>query len=166
MVAGASQALFGLFMARMFDWMSRTPANAYVAQSGSSVRAEMDSGLGALAVLTWWGTVIWMVILLVVTAIDNMKRGWHDKVAGSVVLGPLQAPAYTPTAAWPSQATGAPPAAPGYPPSAYPGYPGYPGYPPQAQPPAPPPPPPPAAPVPPPAETPAPKRTRTPKSKP
>lgn len=120
---------------------------------------------GVLASLT----AVWSIALLISVAVQLQKRGIHDRLGGSVVLGNapvVVAPAYpgwSPAPPTPADRPAPPdPAgnaaaaygAPAYPPAAYAGYgypppagyaayPGYPGYPPPAgHPPAPPAPPP------------------------
>jgi uncharacterized RDD family membrane protein YckC len=152
----------GLYM--MLDWIAKTPTHEWLSYNQyGSASTSFSPGGGYTLVSTV--SSLWPIVLVVVTGIDRMKRGWHDKVAGSVVLSQIQYAAYPaygypPGApAWPPQAPGTtpgapvwPPQAPGYPPSAYPGYPGYPGYPPQAAPGQPPMPDQPPAPPAPPAD--------------
>jgi uncharacterized RDD family membrane protein YckC len=181
-MVGVAEIVGALSLIFMLDWIAKTPTSDWLSQSSYGAQASFGPGGGST--LLQYLPLLWMVLLVVVTGIDKpMKRGWHDKVAGSIVLGPVQysayaqypgygaAPAWPPQQAgtppqapgWPPQPAGTPPQAPGYPPSAYPGYggyPGYPGYPPQAQPPAPPVAPPPAT------ETPAEKPKKKPRSKP
>jgi len=156
-LAGAAEAISMVVLVMVLDWMARTPANAWLATGyyGTAASTSLDSAPGYP--LLSWGTTLWSIVLLIVTAVDRMKRGWHDKISGSVVLSPIPymgypvypqgVPAYPPQAyppqayppqayppqAYPPQGTpGWPPQqAPGYPPSAYPGYPpsAYPGYP-------------------------------------
>ena len=167
-MVGVAEIVGALSLIFMLDWIAKTPTSDWLSQSSYGAQASFGPGGGST--LLQYLPLLWMVLLVVVTGIDKpMKRGWHDKVAGSIVLGPVQYsayaqyPGYGAAPAWPPQQAGTPPQAAGYPPSAYPGYggyPGYPGYPPQAQPPAPPVAPPPAT------ETPAEKPKKKPRSKP
>ena len=73
--------------------------------------------VGDLAALL---SVGWRLALLVVTTTHAEKRGIHDRIAGSVVVGRAPAPSY-----WAQAAVGGP-GSPGGPPAAGPGYgPGY-----------------------------------------
>jgi uncharacterized RDD family membrane protein YckC len=89
----------------------------------------------ALSTFSSWASIAWSIVLLVSVATNSLKRGLHDRLAGSIVLG--KAPAVWATYQ-PWGPAGAPPA--GYPPVGYPAWPGagaYPqgGYPPTGYPP-------------------------------
>jgi uncharacterized RDD family membrane protein YckC len=181
-MVGVAEIIGAVSLVFILDWVAKTSTNDWLSRSGYGSTASIGPGGGSA--LLQYLPLLWMILMVIVTGIDKMKQGWHDKVVGSIVLSAIQYSAYaqypgsgvapgwppqpagTPPQApgWPPQPAGTPPQAPGYPPSAYPGYggyPGYPGYPPQAQPPvAPPVAPPPAS------ETPAEKPKRKPRSKP
>jgi hypothetical protein len=101
--------------------MATVPGSASL--GGSSVDAlEPGSSLAAwntiANVLSWVG-MLWALVLLISTATNPMRRGVHDRLGGSLVVG--RAPAGWAGYAYPAQA---------YPPQAYPPQGGYP-YPPQ-----------------------------------
>jgi uncharacterized RDD family membrane protein YckC len=89
-LAGAAEAISMVVLVMVLDWIARTPANAWLATGyyGSTASTSLDSAPG-YPLLSWGGT-LWSLVLLIVTAVDRMKRGWHDKISGSVVLSPIQ----------------------------------------------------------------------------
>ena len=107
------------------DWVTKTPTNQWL---GSSYRYSggLSSGLGAEYTLLSWGSTIWAIALLIAAATNSTRRGIHDRLAGSVVLSPLQTPA-----PWPGYPPQAGPYWPGYPPQAGPYWPPPGAYPPQ-----------------------------------
>jgi uncharacterized RDD family membrane protein YckC len=100
----------------------------------SNATATVDSrarSADSLSSLASWGSLAWSIVLLVSAGAHSLKRGLHDRLAGSIVLG--RAPV-----GWSTyQQWG--PAAPvpaGYPQAGYPGWPGTGGYPPSGYPPS------------------------------
>jgi hypothetical protein len=141
-----SSALLVVFL----NSMANTPTNQW-----------LDAGYGATFTASGFGWVgvasnaesalsgLWMIALVISAATNPIHQGLHDRLVGSIVVGPApiatgwygpQGPGY-PQQAWPGYPQGQ-----GYPPQSWPGYPpqgqGYPpqgpGYLPQ-NPPAPPP---------------------------
>lgn len=106
--------------------------------------ADSFSSLGS------WGSIAWAAVLLVSAGANSLKRGLHDRLAGSIVIGkaprgwtgqPQWGPAAPPPAGYPQAGYPAWPTAGGYPQGGYPqgGYlAGRPptGYPPSSYPPA------------------------------
>ena len=123
-LTGASQAIGMLGIYVMLDWIAHTPTNEWLSYGRyGSAQASFSPGGGYTLISTV--SSLWPILLVIVTGIDKMKRGWHDKVAGSVVIGRIQYAAYPayggyPPGAysWPPQAPGAAPQAPGWPPQA------------------------------------------------
>jgi hypothetical protein len=108
-------------------YLGATSADLY---GGLSIWSALLSGLSGL----------WIIILIVSAGTNAARRGLHDRLSGSIVVGPSQAVPNWPGYAYPPQ-PGYPPQTPGYPPQAWPGYPPpqpgsqpQPGYPPQAWP--------------------------------
>jgi uncharacterized RDD family membrane protein YckC len=162
-LTGVTQIIGVITLLLVFDWLAKTPTNEWITYNRyGSATTSGSFGLGGGYTLLSYGTSLWPIVLVIVTGIDKMKRGWHDKLAGSIVLGPLQYSAYAaypgygaapvwppqpagsppPAPMWPPQPAGTPPQAPMWPPQPVgappqaPGYPpsAYPGYPPSAYP--------------------------------
>jgi uncharacterized RDD family membrane protein YckC len=120
-MVGVAEVVGALSLVFALDWVAKTPTSDWLSQS--SYGAQTGFGPGGGSTLLQYLPLLWMVLMVVVTGIDKpMKQGWHDKVAGSIVLGPVQYSAYAqyPGAgaapAWPPQPAGTPPQAPGWPP--------------------------------------------------
>jgi hypothetical protein len=154
-----------IVLVKMVDWVAKTPAEEWLGSS-TSYTGGLSAALGVQYTLLSWGSTIWSIVLLITTATNSARCGIHDRLAGSVVLSPMQYPAswlgyqLPPGSIWP--APGAYQPGPGYPPQPGPYWPAPgqsppppgPGYPPQPGPywPAPgqpPPPPGPGYPLPP-----------------
>ena len=131
-LTGATEAIgmFGIYL--MVDWMARTPTNEWLSYSRyGSTQTSFSPGGGYTLVSTV--SSLWPILLVIVTGIDKMKRGWHDKVAGSIVVGRIQYAAYPAYGGYPPGAPAWPPQAPGSPPAWPPQAPGAPpAWPPQA----------------------------------
>ncbi|MGD0861915.1 MAG: RDD family protein [Candidatus Limnocylindrales bacterium] len=99
------------------DWAT-TPA--------SQIYASSSVGLSGLLS---YGPTLWQLVLLVTTGVHPARRGWHDRIAGSVVVGRADL-----VPAWPGYGYGQPPLV-GYPPAPPYGTPPY-GTPPYGTPPS------------------------------
>ena len=118
--------------------------------SNSTVVDSRARAADSLSSFGSWGSMAWAAVLLVSVGANSLKRGFHDRLAGSIVLGkaprgwagyPQWGPAAPPSAGYPQAGYPAWPTAGGYPQAGYPqgGYPaGRPpaGYPPSSYPPA------------------------------
>jgi uncharacterized RDD family membrane protein YckC len=109
--------------------------------------SELDTsyGLAGLSNTTSALSSLWFIALLISAIADSLRRGIHDKLASSIVVGRAPMPAYGyppqagPYGGYPQAGTpyGYPQAGPGYPQGVpYPPPPGAPGQPPAGQPPA------------------------------
>ncbi len=136
---GAGAIIGGFVLFAMVDWFASTPMNEFARMysyrygTTATTPAFLSSPLYLLAS---YGPTLWSIALLVTTGMDKTKRGWHDKLAGSVVVGPLQPVSWQPGPSWPPQQQGAYPGWPPQPPGGQ--YPGWPPQGPAGQPPAPP----------------------------
>jgi len=102
---------------------SQTPYGAAFSNATAAVdsRAKAASSLSSLASI---GSTAWSIVLLVSVGAHSLRRGFHDRLAGSIVLG--RAPVgWTGSQQW---GPAAPPPA-GYPQAADPVWPGEGGYP-------------------------------------
>jgi uncharacterized RDD family membrane protein YckC len=164
LLEGLSVGVGAVFLVLMCDAISTTPTNEWLGSNAYGTLGLTSFGsLTLVSDLVSWGSLIWLIVLIVSAGTNPLRRGLHDRLAGSIVVGPAQAvagwpgypyppqgaPGYSyPPQAWP----GYPPQGPAYPPQAWPGYPpqgpvyppqAWPGYPPQGGPGYPPPPAPP-----------------------
>ena len=132
--AGAQVMIVHTLAPLPFSQTSFGSALALTATADSRARAA-DS----LSSLASWGSIAWSVVLLVSAGAHSLKRGFHDRLAGSIVLGRAPrgwagneqwGPVAPPPAGYPQAGYPAWPRAGGYPQGGYPP----PGYP-QGQPP-------------------------------
>ncbi|MGZ6314149.1 MAG: RDD family protein [Candidatus Limnocylindrales bacterium] len=117
----------------LVDWVAKVPTNDWLASRYSYSRG-LSSAFGAEYYLLSWATTIWSVVLLITAARNGARRGFHDRLARSVVLSPQTVaswPGYPPPGAyWPAPGGYLPQPGTYYPPpGAYWPAPG--GYPPQ-----------------------------------
>jgi uncharacterized RDD family membrane protein YckC len=149
-LTGVASAVGIVTVALFCDWMARTPANQWLGQQLYYERSSV--GPSGLYSLLAWLPLLWSILLLITTGLNNLKRGWHDKLAESIVISPLERPVYAAAPYWPPRPAGAwPPPPAGYPqppawppqggaaypqqgyPQPAPGYPQPPAWPPQVQ---------------------------------
>jgi uncharacterized RDD family membrane protein YckC len=121
-LTGVASAVGIITVALFCDWMARTPANQWLGQQLYYERSSV--GPSGLYSLLAWLPLLWSILLLVTTGLNNLKRGWHDKLAESIVISPLERPIYAAAPYWPPQL-------PAWPPQPAPGYPQPPAWPPQ-----------------------------------
>ena len=175
---GIAVCVSAVLIVLVFDSLAKTPTKEWLGYGayGSIFGGGSFGSVTLISNLVSWGSSIWLIVLIVSAGTHPGRRGLHDRLVGSIVVGPAQAapswPAYPyPAQAWPGYPPqggpgyqyppqawpGYPPQVQGYPPQAWPGYPpqvqGYPpqawpGYPPQGTPPG-------QSPTPSPAEPPA-----------
>ena len=143
LLEGLSAGVGAAFLVLMCDAISTTPTNEWLGSNAyRTLGLTSFGGLTLVSDLVSWGSLIWLIVLIVSAGTNPLRRGLHDRLAGSIVVGPAQAVAGWPGYPYPAQGAPywQPQGGPGYsyPPQAWPGYPpqGGPGYPP---PPAPPP---------------------------
>ncbi len=116
------------------DWVAKAPTNDWLA-TGYGYSRGLTRAFGPEYYLLSWSTTIWSVVLLITAVRNGARRGFHDRLARSVVLSPLQTaapwPGYPPPGAyWPAPGGYAPQPGTYYPPpGTYWPAPG--GYPPQ-----------------------------------
>ncbi len=143
LLEGLSVGVGAVFLVLMCDAISTTPTNEWLGSGayGSTLGLTSFGSLALASDLVSWGSLIWLIVLIVSAGTHPLRRGLHDRLAGSIVVGPAQAVAGWPGYPYPPQGAPywPPPGGPGfpYPPQAWPGYPpqGAPGYPPQGAPP-------------------------------
>ena len=140
LLAGLAMFLSAVFLVLFLDYLAKTPTNEWLGTSayGSTVRTGTFGSLNVLSSLVSGISSLWLVVLIISAGRDRARRGLHDRIVGSLVVGRAQAapPArqgWTYQAQpqpWPGyQPQGNPPTPPGYP-QGYPP-PNWPGYPPQ-----------------------------------
>jgi hypothetical protein len=113
----------------LMDDIAATPTNQWLGTDvyGSGFGLGAFGGLTLLSDVVSWGSFIWLIVLIVSAGTHAAHRGLHDRIAGSIVLGPGQAIAAWPGYPYPAQGSPYWPAQGGpaypYPPQAWPGYP-------------------------------------------
>jgi len=147
LLEGISTCIGAVFFILVFDSLSRTPTNEWLGYRAyaSPFGTGAFGGVTLMSNLVSWGSSLWLIVLIVSAGTHAAHRGLHDRLVGSIVIGPAQLsswPAYQyPPQGWPGYsyppaAPGYPPQGQGYPPQAWPGY-QYPpsgqGYPPSVQ---------------------------------
>jgi len=112
LITGISGVIGAIFLAVMVNYVATTPVNEIFGEggtagmsfaSGSFLAVNMASNLVSIA------NALWVVVLLVTTAQEASHRGLHDRIVGSVVLGPLSAVAAAPGYGYPGQQAHWPP---------------------------------------------------------
>jgi uncharacterized RDD family membrane protein YckC len=105
---------------------SQTTYGAAFSASTVDSRARAADSLSSVGS---WGSIAWAAVLLVSAGANSLKRGFHDRLAGSIVLGkaprgwtgyPQWGPAAPPSAGYPQAGYPAWPTAGGYPQGGYP----------------------------------------------
>jgi hypothetical protein len=144
---GIAVCVSAIFIVLLFDSLAKTPTNQWLGYGtyGSAFGTGAFGGVTLMSNLVSWGSSLWLIILIVSAGTHSAHRGLHDRLVGSIVVGPAQLsswPAYQyPPQGWPGypyppSGPGYPPQGQGYQPQAWPGYPyppSGPGYPPQGQ---------------------------------
>ena len=159
LLEGLSAGIGAVFIIFFVDAIATTPTNQWLGSSPYASTFGLNSfgGLALLSNLVSLGSSVWLIVLIVSAGTNAVHRGLHDRIVGSIVVGPAQVVPSWP--GYPYQPQGAPywppqggpgyayPPQPGYPPQPWPGYPpqgptyppqAWPGYPPQGMPPTPP----------------------------
>jgi hypothetical protein len=145
LLEGLSTGIGAVFIIFFVGAIATTPTNQWLGSSPSASTFGLNSfgGLALLSNLVSLGSSVWLIVLIVSAGTNAVHRGLHDRIVGSIVVGPAQVVPNWP--GYPYQPQGAPywppqggpgyayPPQPGYPPQAWPGYPPppWPGYPPQ-----------------------------------
>ena len=57
-----------------------TPTNEWLTASRYGSTTTTSFGPGGASTLLSYSSILWSILLVIVTGIDKMKRGWHDKV--------------------------------------------------------------------------------------
>jgi uncharacterized RDD family membrane protein YckC len=88
------QRLLGLSVARDADGSAPPPASATVRWlalvAPFSLVALLDAGLSGVGTPLWIVAAIWYLLLLASTVRAPAGRGWHDRLAGTVLTRPVQ----------------------------------------------------------------------------
>jgi hypothetical protein len=150
LLEGLAVVIGAVFAVQFMDVLSRTPTNEWLGGGyyGSTwVGTGSFGSIALISTLVSWGSAIWLVILIISAGTHPARRGLHDRLVGSIVVGQARQPAQ----AWPAYPY-LPQGGPGWPapgpqgyqyPQAWPGYPtqgssspppAWPAYPPQGQP--------------------------------
>ncbi len=130
---GLSIVISAAFVVVFLGKLATIPANEWMGGGYylGSTSADLYGGLSIWSTLLSGLSGLWIIILIVSAGTNPARRGLHDRLSGSIVVGPSQAVPNWPGYPYP-QTPGYPPQTPGYP---YPQTPGYPpqtpGYPPQ-----------------------------------
>jgi hypothetical protein len=141
LLQGLSIGIGAVFLVVFLGTLATIPANEWLGGGyyfGSTAYGSYGS-VSLLSNLVSGVSGIWLIVLIVSAGTNPARRGLHDRLAGSIVVGPARVAPSWPGYPYPPQPwPGYPPQGPGYPPQAWPGYPpqgapGYP-YPPQAWP--------------------------------
>jgi uncharacterized RDD family membrane protein YckC len=147
LLEGLAICFGAVFLVLFLDYLAKTPTNEWLGSYayGSTFRTGTFGSLNVLSSLVSGISSLWLIILIISAGRDPARRGLHDRMAGSLVVGRVPAA----STAWPGYTyqpqpqpqpwSGYPPQGQGYqsppPPPEYPhGYPppDWPGYPPQA----------------------------------
>ena len=132
---GIATCISAVFIVLVFDSLAKTPTNEWLGYSayGSAFGTGAFGGFTLMSNLVSWGSSLWLIVLIVSAGTHSAHRGLHDRLVGSIVVGPAPLapswPAYQyPPQGWPGYPY--PPSAPGYPPQGGPAYPpqAWPGY--------------------------------------
>jgi len=129
LLEGISVIVGAAFLIVLMDDIAATPTNQWLGTDvyGSGFGLGAFGGLTLLSDVVSWGSFIWLIVLIVSAGTHAAHRGLHDRIAGSIVLGPGQAIAAWPGYPYPAQGSPYWPAQGGpaypYPPQAWPGYP-------------------------------------------
>ena len=143
LLEGLATCFGAVFLVLFLDYLAKTPTNEWLGTYayGTTFRSTSFGSLNVLSSLVSGLSSLWLIVLVVTAGRHPARRGLHDRMVGSLVIGRAQA---APTG-WPGYAyqpqtwPGYPPQGQGYPPTPPPGYsqgyppPNWPGYPPQGQ---------------------------------
>ena len=140
LLEGLAICFGSVFLVLFLDYLAKTPTNEWLGTYayGSTLRTGTFGSLNVLTSVVSGLSTLWLIVLIVSAGRDPARRGLHDRIVGSLVVGraPAAATAWPGYAYQPQPWSGYSPQ--GYPPTPPPGYPqGYPppnwpGYPPQA----------------------------------
>ena len=101
---GISTILGAVFLILFLDALSKTSMAEWFGSGYGSTFSFGSGSLGGVTLLSnlvSWGSSLWLILLIATAGTNPAKRGLHDRLSGSIVLGPVQA---APTLGqWPAQ---------------------------------------------------------------
>lgn len=99
LLEGIGTVTGAVFLIFLLNAAATTPLNQLVREDTASTMSIGSGSLGSITLVSnvvSWGSTLWMIILLISAGANSVHRGLHDRLVGSIVLGP--APAYP---SWP-----------------------------------------------------------------